>query len=255
MIRQKIPAPSISSREIQAGVQLDRTVREKYPASGNYALQAYVASVGKKISAVSGSNYPFTFTVLDDKRTANAFSGPGGFVYVTTGLLNMLDSESQLACVLGHETGHVIRHHVIKQMQERNRTNLILAVISKITNLNQQLSQLGEYVLLQKFSRNDEYEADQVGMELAAAANYNPHGMVEVLNKLNALESRGVAISFLQSHPSSAARARLAEEFYCTEPPGTSGTNPGYRDVSSGNSLTRVKSLQAPNISEPVEGG
>jgi predicted Zn-dependent protease len=99
--------PVSQQQEVHMGAQLDGTIRERYPASENYALQEYVSSIGKKVGAVTNKNYPFTYTVLDDKRSANAYAAPGGFIYVTTGLINMLENESQLAAVLAHETAHV----------------------------------------------------------------------------------------------------------------------------------------------------
>ncbi len=208
-------APISQREEVLAGAQLDQKVREKYPATSNAALQNYVSSVGKKISSRTETGYPFTYTVLADTRTANAFAGPGGFIYITTGMINMLENESQLAAALAHETGHVIRRHSVRQIQEQSAANLAIGLLSQVTDrdLNNRLTQLGEYLLFQRFSRADETEADIVGTQLMVNAGYNPEGMVQLLDKLNKLDSQGIVIGFLQSHPPSAARAQTVREY------------------------------------------
>lgn len=208
-------APMTPQQEVIVGSQLDRVVRERYPATTREGLQAYVSRVGKRIAVETNTSYPFTYTVLADTRTANAFSGPGGFIYITTGMLNILENESQLAAVLAHETAHVTSRHVVKQLQERRATDLALVLIGRITDvdLNNRLTRIGEFLLFQRFSREDEFEADRVGTRLMTQAGYNPQGMVQLLEKLNAMESRGVVISFLQSHPTSEERAAMAEAY------------------------------------------
>ncbi len=208
-------SPVSQQQEVVAGAQLDQKIRQKYPPSKNVALQNYVSSIGRRVAAQSGVQYPYSYVVLEDSRTANAFAAPGGFIYITTGLLNMLENESQLAAVLAHETAHVSSRHVIKRLQERSTADVALNLLSRVTdiNFNNRLTQIGEAVLFQKFSREDENEADLVGTQMMVKAGYNPLGMVQMLEKLNALNARGVVIPFLQSHPSSESRARLVEEY------------------------------------------
>lgn len=208
--------PITQRQEVYVGARLDKAIREKYPPSQNIALQEYVTSIGKRVTARTVTDYPFTFTVLADTRTANAFAAPGGFIYITTGLINMMENEAQLAAVLSHESAHVIRRHTIRQLQERNAMDLAVFIISQVTDINlldSAITQLGEFVLFQKFSREDEYEADILGVQLMADAGYNPQGLVQLLEKMNALESRGIYISFLESHPTSEARAALIREY------------------------------------------
>lgn len=208
-------APISQQQEVIAGSQLDKVMRERYPATESYALQAYVSQVGKKLATQTGSSYPLTYTVLADTRTANAFAGPGGFIYITTGMINMLENEAQLAAVLAHETTHVTNRHVVKQMQQQNATDLAMVILSRLTDrdLDNRLTRLGEFVLFQRFSREDEYEADLGGIRLMRQAGYNPQGMVQMLDKLAALESRGIYISFLQSHPTPQTRSQVVEEY------------------------------------------
>lgn len=210
-----IVSPFTQQQEIYAGAQLDSAVREQYTPTANTALQAYVTTIGNKIAAQSTQAYPFSFTVLEDDRVANAFSGPGGFIYITTGLLNILENEAQLAAVLSHEIGHVVRRHIVQQMQQRNAADLALTILGRITDVNtrSRLARLGEYLLFQEFSRQDEYEADITGLQLMVRTGYSPQGMVQLLNKLNAMESRGIVIPFLRSHPTSQQRASVVSEY------------------------------------------
>jgi len=201
--------------EIQAGVQMDRQIQEQYKISPNKALQLYVERIGHKIAYQTHLDYPFNYTVLEDPRSANAFSGPGGFIYITTGLINILETESQLAAVLAHETGHVMKRHVVKHMQQKDMTSLAVTTLSALTgkNLATPWTQAGEYLLFQKFSREDEFEADAVGTNLLVKAGYDPRGMVQLLRKLSAMEGQGVVLTFMQSHPASAERAEVIDEY------------------------------------------
>lgn len=210
-----LATPVTQREEIYTGAQLDRIIREHYPPVQNVALQAYVSAVGKKIADVSYKPYPFTYSVLADTRTADAFAGPGGFLYLTAGLINMLESEAQLAALLSHQTAHAIKRHGIKQIQEQNEADLLLFLPDKAGDLklDNRLNRLGELILRQRFHPQDEYEADIIATQFMARAGYHPAAMVQLLDKLNQLESRGVFIPFLQSHPSSEARGRILEEY------------------------------------------
>jgi predicted Zn-dependent protease len=208
-------SPISPQQEIQAGVKMDQQIREKYKPSDNQVLQDYVSTLGKRLARQTQLDYPFTYTVIDDSRSANAFTAPGGFIYVTTGLINMLENESQLAAVLAHETGHVVKRHIVKQLQQKSMTNLAISALSQLSNrnLNNSWTQVGEYLLFQKFSRSDEYDADIEGTRLMVKAGYDPIGMVQLMDKLSSLDERGVVISFLQSHPASKDRGRIVEEY------------------------------------------
>jgi predicted Zn-dependent protease len=211
----KAVAPISRTNEVYLGAQLDQVVREHYEATSNTALQSYVSMVGKKVTSASSSGYPFSFAVLDAPRSANAFSSPGGFIYLTTGMLAMLENEAQLAAIMAHEVAHVIRRHGVKQMQEREATNLAIAMLSRVTAVERysKLVSLGELVLFQRFSREDEYEADNLGVRLLVRAGYNPTGMTQLLHKLSEMDSRGITLPFLDSHPSSQSRSRIMEEY------------------------------------------
>lgn len=209
-IMGQLVQPVSQQEEVQAGAKLDESVRKQYPVSTDAALQAYVSQVGQRLAATSKNSYPFHYTVLQDDKTVNAFAGPGGYIYITTGLLRIMDNEAQLAGVLAHETAHVTQRHIVGQLQKQTATQLGISLLDRMTqlNLNNTISRIGQTLLFQRFSRQDERQADIVGLQYMVDAGYNPQGMVQILNKLGQANPRGLSIPFLQSHPNSQQRSK-----------------------------------------------
>ncbi|MGF1524619.1 MAG: M48 family metallopeptidase [Leptolyngbyaceae cyanobacterium] len=183
-------------------------------------LQAYTSQVGQQVlqqSRASQSPYPFEFSVLDDLDTINAFALPGGQIFVTTGLLQALEAESQLAGVLGHEIGHVVaRHgaeHLARQQLGAVLVNAITIAASDDRQSSQQaaaIAQAVNQIVNLNYSREDELESDRLGFEFMTAADYNPEGIVELMQIFEAAESRGRPPEFLSTHPNPGNRiARL----------------------------------------------
>jgi predicted Zn-dependent protease len=170
------------------------------------ALQSYVQELGKKLAATSERpNLPWTFRVVDDPAV-NAFAIPGGFVYVTRGILTHMTNEAELATVMGHEIGHVTARHTAHQMSEEQVASLGLAVgsiasshIAKYAGLASQAMGL----LFLKFSRDNENEADALGVRYSSRANYDSRQMVNVMQMLDKLESSsgGRLPEWLATHP------------------------------------------------------
>lgn len=159
------------------------------------ALQTYVASVGQLIvSTTPMANQKFTFTVLNSP-IVNAFSMPGGYVFITRGLLALADNEAELAGVLGHEIGHVTAHHA-DQRQRRSTwaqlgavgAGLLGAVLGKpqVGDIASEIVGVGGMAWVQKYSREQEYEADQLGIRYIGAAGYDPQAMASFLRNLEA---------------------------------------------------------------------
>jgi len=173
----------------------------------NPALQNYINSVGQKIARVSHRpDLEYHFVALNDD-SVNAFALPGGFVFVTKGMLHKLDSEAQLAGILAHETVHIVARHAAEAMSWQIGTDILLsAVISEKTpqgavtaaNLTRQIIGL-------KFSRADEREADSAGADYMIKAGYNPYGMVETMRMIEQQDSVR-PVDFLSTHPSPANR-------------------------------------------------
>ena len=161
-----------------------RMGREAYPAVlaeyGRYAdstTQRYVSGVGERIAKVSHlPNLEWRFTVIDDP-SVNAFAMPGGYIYVTRGILAHLNSEAQLAGVLGHEIAHVTARHSASQMSRQQITGLGLGVASIVSSTVARYGQIAEQglgLMFLKYGRDDEDEADRLGVDYATRAGYDP---------------------------------------------------------------------------------
>ena len=174
--------------EIALGNQTNQEVLKQYVIYDNPPLQNYVQRIGNKLAAQShrsGLNY--SFTVLDSKEV-NAFALPGGYIYITRGLMAYLNSEAELAAVLGHEIGHVTARHSVRQYSANQITNLGVALGSIfIPGMNQatnQLAQMFGTALLRGYGREHELEADRLGAEYLARTNYDPQAMLDVISVL-----------------------------------------------------------------------
>ncbi|MGF1588513.1 MAG: M48 family metalloprotease [Pleurocapsa sp.] len=181
------------------------------------ALQDYVDGVGNKViqsSTAQNSPYPFEFHLLRDPQTVNAFALPGGQVFITAALLSRLNSEAQLAGVLGHEIGHVIgRHgaeHLAKQQLGSALVNAVgIAASDRPENSRQAaiLAQAVNQMVNLKYGRDDELESDFLGFQFMTEAGYNPVGIVELMKILNSARgSTGEQPEFMSTHPNPANR-------------------------------------------------
>ena len=151
-------------------------------------VNQYVNDLGQKLVANSElSDYPFTFTVLDTPLV-NAFALPGGYVYVTRGILSMVNSESALASVIGHEIGHVTARHSAKRYNNQMFTGLgamILGAASGDSAVANSLNQ-GAQAYLMSYSRNQEYQSDELGIRYSSGAGYDPYASSDMLSSLDA---------------------------------------------------------------------
>lgn len=211
----RFPMAITRQNEIYAGSRLDRVVYEHFTPTRNIALQQYVAGIGQRIAAQTYKSYPFTYSVLEDNRSAYAFASPGGFIYISTGLIAMLESESQLAAVLAHQTAHVVHHHATFQLRYRAPTDLayVMTPSHNTPAIEASVHRLGKMLLDQSFTLNEELESDILAAMLMARAGYNPHGLVQLLEKYNTLQSMGIYIPYLEGHPPHESRVTMAREF------------------------------------------
>jgi predicted Zn-dependent protease len=174
------------SREIELGAELHQQILQESPVYQDQQLQDYVNEVGQKLAAVSHRpDIDYTFTVIDSPDI-NAFALPGGFIYINRGLMLYLNTEDQLAAVLGHEIGHVTARHSVRQ-QAASQTNSVLAgvlvVATGVSSLGETSSLLGG-ALLSGYGRDMELESDGLGAEYLANAGYDPLAMVDVIGVL-----------------------------------------------------------------------
>jgi predicted Zn-dependent protease len=194
------------SQEIQMGQQADSGVIASIGLYPDPSLQAYVQGLGEKLAATSERpKLPWTFRVVDDPAV-NAFAIPGGFVYVTRGILAHMTNEAELATVMGHEIGHVTARHTAHQISREQLAGLGLAVGSIAS------SQVAKYagvasqalgVLFLKFSRENENTADALGVRYSSMANYDSRQMIGVMQVLDKITSQsgGRLPEWLATHP------------------------------------------------------
>ena len=192
-------------QEWQLGEQMAQQVAQQVKLVRDPAAQAYVRSVGERLHAKTPlASRPFDFQIVDDP-SINAFSVPGGHVYVNTGLIGAVDKADELAAVMAHEISHVTARHVIKQIQQRQEISVIGSILlgQNPGALQQVVAQVLAGGVAARFSRADEKQADDLGLQLMYDAGYNPQGMLDMLNRLNALErSRpGSVAKFFADHP------------------------------------------------------
>jgi len=172
--------------EISIGRANHSKIIKRYGLYEAPELQRYVQKVGERLAAKSHrKNLIFRFTVLDTHEI-NAFALPGGYIYITRGLLAYLSNEAELAAVLGHEIGHVTARHAVRQQSAAAATGLLAAVIASQTNTNgagNLLNTIGT-ALVRGYGRDHELESDRLGAEYLARSGYDPLAMIEVIRVL-----------------------------------------------------------------------
>ncbi len=201
--------------EISIGRNTDRQLRRRYRVSDNEDLKQYVNRIGHKlVTHCKRKNLRFKFTVLDDKLV-NAFAAPGGFIYITTGIMKMMKNEAELAGVIGHEIGHVVHKHSLKAIQRRMAASLAIQIAAyKMSGRSSVLSQnlvlaasnMGAKMLLLKNSRENELQADSEGVKIMNLAGYNPNAMADLQKMLLKLSKGKRPLAILSTHPPSQER-------------------------------------------------
>jgi len=180
------------SQEIALGIQTAQQVAAQMGPYQDTASQGYVSRLGLQLAAHSERpQLPWQFTVVDDPQV-NAFALPGGFIYVTRGILANMNSEAELAGVLGHEIGHVTARHSAVQM---SRAQLAQLGLGLGTVLRPDLAQYagvvstGLQLLFLKYTRDDETQADMLGFRYSLRSGYDPHAMLNLFSMLQGVES------------------------------------------------------------------
>lgn len=204
-------------QEVAIGQQAAQEVAGTMGLYGKEELQAYVARVGKKLAAVSERpELPWSFQVVDD-AAVNAFALPGGYIFVTRGLLAHMANEAQLAIVLGHEIGHVTAQHSVNQMSKAQLAQLGLGLGAALSNEVAALAGLGAQgmqLMFLKFGRDDERQADDLGLRYALKAGYDVREMPKVFETLAAVSGGGAGRlpGWLSTHPEPQERVQRSEK-------------------------------------------
>ncbi|HMN95418.1 MAG TPA: M48 family metalloprotease [Phycisphaerales bacterium] len=211
-------------QEIAVGTEAMRELIPEY--GGRYPspqLDGYVAEVGLRMAALvedpEKQSLPWEFVVLDSE-IINAFALPGGKIFVSRGLLQQMESEAELAAVLGHEIGHVTAEHAEQRIGRQLGANVFLTGLgiaggavggggtAAVIQASQVIVQQGTGLFLLKYSRGEESEADSLGVRYMVAAGYNPRGMLDLLGILNAASQGDKGWELLATHPYPETRLR-----------------------------------------------
>ena len=188
-----------------------------------------VTTIGDKLvasSVAAKAKYKFSFHVLADPRTINAFALPGGPIFITEGLLRMLRNEAEVAGVLGHEIGHVIARHSAEHLAKQQLTQgLIGAVAVGSGDYNAtQLAQVVGSLVNMKYGREDEIEADSLGVRIMEEAGYDPRALLRVMEVLAKAGGGARQPEFMSTHPDPGNRAeRIKAEIAKREKKGGTG--------------------------------
>ena len=208
-------------KEIEIGRQLAAVLLGSKPLHPDLQLQRYVNQLGRWISLQSARPaLPWTFAVLDDAGF-NAFAAPGGYVFVTRGLIDRVADESELAGILAHEINHVVGKHHLKAMQKTARAGLLTqALASQIGSggssadaIKAQMLSLGREIYSKGLDQADEFEADRNALTLSARAGFDPYGLVSVLQQLRGTSADNPAFALqLSTHPATPLRLDQIEQ-------------------------------------------
>jgi predicted Zn-dependent protease len=222
-------------QEVAMGRQYNQQIEQQIGLYPDPELQRYVDRLGKSLAARSERpNLPWTFAVVDD-ASINAFALPGGFIYVTRGLMSHVSSEAELAGVLGHEIGHVTGRHQVNQLSKQQLTQLGLTlgmILSPEARQYGDIANLAGGLMFLKFGRDDERQADDLGLRYLSSTGYPPQAMSEVFGMLSRVsaaegEGQGRLPSWLATHPNPEERQARMETHYASLP--DSAGSPAWR--------------------------
>jgi predicted Zn-dependent protease len=219
-----------TQQDVQLGREASRKIESQVPMVRSRELDAYLNTILRKLERSQyahtlnrdgsrGELFPFTIHAVQDPKI-NAFSLPGGPVYVNTGLIAVADNEAQLAGVIGHEMSHIVLRHSTSQASKQNVVALPVLLASAIVGNRSLLGELTQIGIaftansaLLKFTRGDEEQADYNGAELAADIGYNPLELANFFEKLEAKSGhQGNLVQLLSDHPNPGNRVAAVQE-------------------------------------------
>lgn len=224
------------AQEVQIGQEMDGQIKREMGVYDDAELQRYVSTIGMRLARASERpNLPWHFTVVDEPAV-NAFALPGGYIYVTRGIMAFLHDEAQLAGVLGHEIGHVTARHSAQQYTKATSAGVGLTLLSIFVPEARPFQNVAETalgVLFLKHGRDDELQADRLGVQYTGKTGWDPAGVAGMLRTLQRLDEasgsrRGVP-NFLSTHPAPADRVQRVQAFV-QENPAVVGTSGGTHD-------------------------
>jgi predicted Zn-dependent protease len=201
------------SDELAMGREYDQQIVAEMGLYADTALAGYVRALGLRLAALSERpQLSWAFRLVDDP-VVNAFAVPGGYIYITRGILAQMSSEAQLVSVLGHEIGHVTARHTAQQLTRQQVTQIGLGVTSIFSPTLATVGGAAAGILFLKFSRDDESEADELGFRYMHAASYDPREAAEMfrqLGRVSGASGGGRVPTWASTHPDPENRAEKA---------------------------------------------
>jgi predicted Zn-dependent protease len=241
-----------TQQEVEMGTQYAQQINAQLPIVQDPEINRYVNVLGNSIAQRADQRgLQYRFYVVN-AREINAFAVPGGYIYVNRGLIERTNTLSQFAGVLGHEIGHVVRRHSVQQMQKAQGANFGVVLACVLTSIcgsqvGQTAINVGGTALFAKFSRDDEFEADQEAIRNVMRAGINPRGIPEMFQILINERRRGNSAveSWFATHPTEEDRIARAQQTIAQQPPEVLRTL--TTDSQNFHSFkNRVRSLPAP---------
>jgi predicted Zn-dependent protease len=204
-------------QEVSLGRQLAPQMAAQFGGVSANPARERVRQVGERVvarSSAAQTPYKYTFHLLADRKTVNAFALPGGQIFITEALLGLLNSEDELAAVLGHEIGHVLARHSAEHLAKQQLTQQLIGavVIGSGSYDAASLAQLAGSLVNMKHGRDDEIESDTLGLRLVREAGYDPRAMIAVMQALEKASGGSRQPEFASTHPSPANRIERIKE-------------------------------------------
>lgn len=203
-----------TSWEKTMGAKTHESLRKDPGFLNDRKYLAQVARVARPlVKQVERKDLTYHFAVLNQKEV-NAFAAPGGYIFVTKGLMDMIDSDDELAGVIGHELGHVNKRHSVKAAEKKGLMAVLVAglALNKKTRKYAKYAAIASYFADLKFSRNDEYQADACAVKYTAAAGFNPRGLLSFFDKINNDSKSSKITKYFSDHPPTSDRIKAVEK-------------------------------------------
>jgi len=199
--------------EVALGQNTAMQVAKQYAFIKDPQQVSKVTEIGEKLAKVSDrTDLKYHFAVVEDKEI-NAFTLPGGYIYVNSGLI-AITNDDELACVIGHEIGHVAARHIAKKLQAQLGYDILMNIAIQNTSVRQMQQAIDVTFNLVElgYSRNDELLSDRLGAKYAYKAGYDPKAMITFLKKLKEKDKSDMGPVFLRSHPYTSQRIQMMEK-------------------------------------------
>ncbi|MCX7988075.1 MAG: M48 family metalloprotease [Thermodesulfovibrio sp.] len=204
-------------------------------------VQSYIKQLGSKISSVTPRKVDYQFYVVNSPDI-NAFALPGGPVFITRGILLKMENESELAGVLAHELGHINARHHAKFLEKTYGMNILVSILgialqgSDYASAVMSLAQVSAGLLQLKFSRDQENEADALGVRFSYQSGYDPRGLLSMFEKFKTLE-RGMSVEWLSTHPLPDTRIKNVQQMISQQYPDS------HRLKQNSTSFSRIQAI------------